>query len=87
MKACYADLRGNAKRRGKEFHLTYDEFLKVVDGTGYVDNHGRYAKNLSIDRADNSKGYSYDNARVLTVSDNSSKGASSVDFTREDPPF
>ena len=87
LKACYQNLKCNAKRRGKAFSLTYEEFLLVIDGTGYIDGHGRYAKNYSIDRADNNKGYSYDNARVVTVSENSTKYTSSVDFTRDEAPF
>lgn len=73
--------RSNAKRRGKEFSLTINQFREFCKSTGYIEGKGRFKNNLSIDRIDNSQGYHADNIRVLTISENSSKGVT------EDYPF
>lgn len=66
-------LRNNAKRRGIPFDLNLEEWVMFCDLTGYVDAHGRGAEDLSVDRIDNSKGYTLDNIRALTVSVNARK--------------
>lgn len=73
--AAYQNLRNNAKRRGKEFTITMDQFKKFCRKTKYLQGRGRAADCYSIDRIDNNKGYTVENIRVLTVAENSSKGA------------
>lgn len=70
---CYGYLKQNAKRRGKAFDLTLEEFKKFCDETDYLELKGKLGKSASIDRIDNTKGYSYDNIRVLSLSDNTKK--------------
>lgn len=72
-KYAFAKLRWNAKRRRKKFTLTLDEFEDFCAETGYLMMKGRDADSATIDRIDNSKGYSRDNIRVLTNSENSAK--------------
>jgi hypothetical protein len=67
----YAHLRGNAKRRGHPFTLTFEAFARLCDETGYLHGKGRMSDCLSIDRIDPTKGYADDNVRVITVSMNS----------------
>jgi hypothetical protein len=76
----YIALRGNARRRGKPFELTLEEFRRFCKETDYIIRKGRTGKCASIDRIDSSKGYSYDNIQVLSVSENSSKGDSDMPF-------
>lgn len=71
MKASFQTLRYNARRRGKEFSLTFEQFEKFCYETNYIAGRGRQKTSFSIDRIDNNKGYSIDNIRVLSVSDNS----------------
>lgn len=66
-------LRGNAKRRGKIFTLTFEQFSKFCETTGYDKFKGREASCLSVDRKDPEKGYTFENIRAITVSNNSKK--------------
>tara|TARA_Y100000034_G_scaffold29728_1_gene36129 strand:+ start:10756 stop:11262 length:507 start_codon:yes stop_codon:yes gene_type:complete len=66
-------LRNNAKNRGIEFHLTIEEFRKFCAETDYLDYKGKKAGNLTVDRKNPKKGYSYNNIQVLTLSQNSRK--------------
>lgn len=73
MKAAFADLRSNAKRRGKQFDLTFEQFKQFCYETDYITGRGRSKESFTIDRIDNDKGYTLDNIRILTKSQNSSK--------------
>lgn len=70
----FSVLKNNAKRRGKEFTLTMQEFRQFCEETGYIENKGRSRLSLSIDRIDSSKGYTASNIQVLTLEDNGRKG-------------
>lgn len=63
----------NAKRRRKEFTLTYKQFEEFCKRTGYNINKGRNAECLSIDRIDDKKGYTIDNIQAITISENITK--------------
>lgn len=71
---CYGYLKQNAKRRGKAFSLTIEEFKQFCNETGYLELKGKLRKSASIDRIDHTKGYSLDNIQVLSLSDNGKKG-------------
>lgn len=73
--AAYENLKRSAKRRGKDFKISLDEWKKFCIATGYHKEKGRSAAAMSIDRIDVTKGYSIENIRVITVSENSRKGA------------
>lgn len=70
IRAAYCNLRTNAKRRGKEFTITFEEFEKWCEETQYMFGKGRTATSYTIDRIDPERGYSIDNIRVLTNSEN-----------------
>lgn len=74
----YDLLRQNARRRGKIFEITLDEFREFCDETRYLERKGRTAECASIDRIIQSKGYVKGNLQILTVSDNSIKGTDEV---------
>ena len=69
----YQVLKANAKRRGKVFTLTLEQFKKFAIDTDYLCGKGKSKHSLSIDREDNDKGYTEDNIRILTLSENSKK--------------
>lgn len=69
-----------AKERGHKWDITIDQFRKFCKQTGYHENCGKTASSMSIDRIDNSKGYSIDNIQILTLSENSSKRDKDVPF-------
>lgn len=73
LKNAYFNLRTNAKRRGKEFTLTLDQFQKFAIGTSYIDKRGRTARKFHVDRIDNSKGYAIDNIQSITCKANALK--------------
>lgn len=66
-------MRQNARYRKKGFNLTIDEFRIFCEKTDYLQLKGRGGGNITIDRKDNRKGYSFDNIQVLTLSQNSRK--------------
>lgn len=59
-------LRGNAKRRGKSFSLTLDQFKEWIAENDYMERRGRSIFSLAIDRVDPSKGYEVGNIQILT---------------------
>lgn len=64
----YRALKLSAKRRNIQVYLTYSEFKQFCLRTEMI------PLGLSVDRIDPTKGYSLDNMRVLTFSENSSLG-------------
>jgi hypothetical protein len=70
MRATYQILKDNAKRRGKAFSLTFDEFCKFVKQTDYIRGKGITAKSLTIDRIDETGGYHINNIRAIPNSVN-----------------
>lgn len=66
-------LRNNARRRGKEFTLTMEEFKEFCEKTGYLGKKGKNGSDFSIDRKDHTKGYTKDNIQTLTLSENTTK--------------
>jgi hypothetical protein len=73
IRSAYSNLRNNAKRRGKEFDLTLEEFEKFCIKTEYLIGKGRTKEGYTIDREKEEIGYTKDNIRVLTNSQNISK--------------
>jgi hypothetical protein len=63
-------LKMNARRRRKEFTLTLKQFEDFCRKTGYDTKKGRTADSLTIDREDVTKGYTFENIRAITLSDN-----------------
>jgi hypothetical protein len=78
LKYWYDTLKMNAKRRGKDFSLTLEQFETFCKQTGYNELKGKTASSLSIDRINNDRGYCFDNIRAITLSENSSKKDLSV---------
>lgn len=69
-KAAYNNLKSNAKRRGKFFDLTFDQFKEFCQSTEYIKRKGRKANCIHVDRIDENKGYTEDNIQALTNSQN-----------------
>lgn len=66
----YNNLRQNAKRRKKDFDLSFEQFKKWAIETSYIKKRGRTATSYHIDRIDPMKGYTLGNIRALTNSEN-----------------
>ena len=73
-KAAFNALKGNAKRRGKVFTLTFEQFLQFIADTAYLDHKGRERHCYHIDRIDPRGGYTFENIRTLTCTENTAKG-------------
>jgi hypothetical protein len=76
--AMYTTLKCNAKRRGKDFTLTFEEWDQFVKEHKMLENRGTEPQSLTVDRIDPTRGYSIDNIRPLSHIENS---------TRQDDPF
>jgi hypothetical protein len=70
----YNALRNNARRRDHKFALSFDEFMRFCEETGYMELKGKDPNSASIDRIKPWLGYTYDNIQVLTLAENSRKG-------------
>jgi len=84
MKYAYYNLRSNAKHRGKEFDLTFEQFKKFAIETDYFVGKGKKKDSYSIDRIDNNKGYTLDNIQIMTLSENSKKYTKTLDAYYDD---
>jgi hypothetical protein len=73
LRYAYQNLKGNAKRRGKVFDLTFDEFKQFAVKTEYIGKKGRTAESYHVDRIDPARGYTINNIQVLTNSENMRK--------------
>jgi hypothetical protein len=73
MKYAFQSLKDNAKRRGKEFNITFEDFKQFCNESDYLRGKGKSSTSYSIDRIDNTKGYTLDNIQILTLSENSKK--------------
>jgi len=75
LRYCFNSLKQNAKRRGKPFDLTFEQFEEFAIRTDYVNKRGTSAQGYTIDRIDPTKGYTADNIQVLTNAQNVRKYA------------
>jgi hypothetical protein len=73
IRRCFRNLKSNAKRRGKVFELTFEQFEEFAIRTDYINKRGIMPDGYTIDRRDNSKGYTIDNIRILPNKDNVQK--------------
>jgi hypothetical protein len=70
LKYAYQNLKDNAKRRGKDFNLTFKEFKEFATKVEYIKKKGIKGECFHIDRIDENKGYTKDNIQLLTNSQN-----------------
>ena len=69
----FGNLRRRAKRRGKDFSLTFEQYREFAVKTDYARLKGKSSLSLSIDRKNNSRGYHADNIQAMTIRDNCRK--------------
>ncbi len=69
----FLNLKSSAKRKGREFALTFDFFRDLASSTGYDRESGIRSLNLHVDRIDPLRGYLPDNVRVITAHENCRK--------------
>jgi hypothetical protein len=69
----YMSLRDNAKRRGKEFTITFEYFKRFAIRTDYINKKGITAQAYHVDRIDETKGYVPGNLQALPNIDNVQK--------------
>lgn len=71
----YNIAKQSAKWRKIEWNLSYEEFAKFCEETGYLKNSGKTRDKLTIDRIDPTQGYHYKNIRAIPHHMNSRLGA------------
>lgn len=69
----YNALKYNAKRRGKPFSLTIEEFAQFCEESNYLALKGKHKNNMTIDRINSSLGYEIGNIQIMRHGDNSKK--------------
>jgi hypothetical protein len=87
LKYWYDTLKMNARRRGKAFTLTLEQFSEFCKHTGYNELKGKTANSLSIDRIRDVDGYHADNIRAITLSENTKRQYDSSVTPEENCPF
>ena len=89
LKAAFATLRNNAKRRGIEFTLSLPDFALFCEQTNYLALKGLGPDDMTIDRINNYKGYEAGNIQMLTRRENSKQGRKGKPEYKHDPtvPF
>lgn len=65
MKYAFNTLRNNAKRRGKEFTITFEYFKEFCFITKHMENKGIHRSGYGVDRIDPTKGYIPGNIRSI----------------------
>ncbi len=81
----YCNLKTNAKRRGKFFDLTFEQFLWFLKKyPDYMAKRGRRVKSLQIDCIENELGYTFLNIRSISAKANRYK-QHAVDYQSTDP--
>lgn len=70
IKAAYNNLRNNARRRGKEFSITFEYFKEFCTETNYILGKGKTKESYTIDRKVAELGYIPGNLQVLTNRNN-----------------
>jgi len=69
----YNQFKNNAKRRGKDFTVTFEEFKNFCTKNNYL-TPGRRGQNATIDRRCNVHGYHIWNMQILSLTQNCQKG-------------
>jgi hypothetical protein len=70
----YNKLRDNARRRGKQFTISFDYFKNFIEENWeYMSKSGRTKRSLHIDRKEVHLGYVPGNLQILTCSENCKK--------------
>ena len=87
----YITLKSHAKLRGREFGITFEDFmfLCAVNGWRVMPKEFKNKNKrlwASVDRIDANKGYIRGNIQVLTISDNSTKGVTVDKFNINHSP-
>jgi hypothetical protein len=85
IRATYHIIKGNAKRRGVFFDLTYEQFKQFCDETGYLKYKGTHSWSMSIDRKVNSMGYTSGNIQMITLAENTKKRNQSKQWSTRVP--
>ena len=75
----YRNKKSDAKRRRKPFTITLEYFRTFAIETGYDEKRGRKKYDLTIDCIKPKLGYVPGNLRLLTNSENASKGNREID--------
>lgn len=70
---CYKNLKANAKRRGKFFDLTLEEFREFCIKYNYIEKKGRSATSYTVDREIEELGYTKSNLQALPNRENIKK--------------
>ncbi len=84
----YNTFRNNARRRGKDFTITLEQFIEFATiKTCYMTDRGHTKNGLHIDRIDETRGYHIDNIQVLTNSQNVRKYKDFKYAVHDDVPF
>lgn len=69
----YNQFKSSAIQRGKDFSITWEQFKRFCDRTGYLKK-GFRGRNATLDRRCNIHGYHIWNLQILSLVQNSRKG-------------
>lgn len=87
VKYAYQTIKDNAKRRGKRFVITLDEFREFCRETGYIELKGKDPDSASIDCIIDEIGYAKGNIECLSLRDNTLKRHKKVVYSIHDRQY
>ena len=74
----YTNLKGNAKRRGIPFDLTFEQFQRFCRREKFIAGNGRARESHTVERVKNEFGYTEWNIIKLPKGENCSKGTKMI---------
>jgi len=69
----YTNLKDNAKRRGKEFSISFEYFVNWCASYEYIQRKGKSKSGFTVDRIDNDLGYVEGNLQCISNEENVKK--------------
>lgn len=82
--------KGNAKKRGIGWQITFEQFKKFIHETGYITKRGIKPGSMTIDRKRHKEPYHINNIQILRHDVNSTKGfyeKMGIPFYQGEVPF
>ena len=73
LRCIYLFKKGDAKKRGLEFTLTFSHFYKIAIATNLLEHRGRAGDSLTLERSNNELGYTDNNFEIISKSENTKR--------------
>jgi hypothetical protein len=80
---CFRRQRATAKQRGIPFAMTFEEWLRVWQQSGRLQQRGTRSGNYQMGRLGDVGGYSSSNVKIITIQENTNEAAQNRKLRRQ----